>query len=197
MDERIRKPLYTAPRPAAAALPYDNDPSSRIEAMYRQVWETSMHDMPFVNNALVVSAIGFRRHEGDWVGAVVTPWFLNLFVLPGGGQLWSDMASGDRVRIAFPVGALEFIADYHPDGDVPAYQYCPLFAPVTQFVNQESAVAAAEAALESLFVPPPVEAESTPAPAPEQEQKPEADVESEPVPARRAFFRGLAGSRRG
>ena len=104
MSERIRKPLFQSPKPAADAAAYGDDPSRLIEEMYRQVWETSMHDMPFVNPALSVAAIGFRRHLGDWVGAVVTPWFLNLFILPGGGSLWSDLGSGDRVRIAFPVG---------------------------------------------------------------------------------------------
>ncbi len=106
MSERVRKPLFEAARPAEAANAYADDPSAMLEAHYRRVWETSMHDMPFVNPALSVTAIGFCRHEGDWVGAVLTPWFLNLFVLPGGGTLWTDLASGDRVRIAFPVGEL-------------------------------------------------------------------------------------------
>jgi [NiFe] hydrogenase assembly HybE family chaperone len=187
--ERVRKPLYNAPTPAAAALHYADDPTPILEAMYRRIWETSMHDMPFVNSALSVAAIGFRRHEGDWVGAVITPWFLNLFVLPGGGTLWSDLASGDRVRIQFPIGELEFIADYDPGGDIPAYQYCPLFAPVSQFPTHAAALAAAEEALAALFtvveaavVEPEAEAESPPAEA--------------PIPARRAFLRGLTGRRR-
>lgn len=188
MSERVRKPLYQAPKPASAAQPYAENPAARLEAMYRRVWETSMHDMPFVNHALTVAAVGFARHEGDWVGAVITPWFLNLYVLPGGGTLWSDLASGDRVKIPFPVGELEFIADYDPEGDVPAYQYCPLFQPVSQFSTQEAALAAAEAALASLFVAPPVsEVTST---------KPAAADEAEPVPARRAFFRRVAGQTR-
>ena len=147
--------------------------------------------MPFVNRALTVRASGFRRHDGDWVGAVITPWFLNLFVLPGGGALWSDLGSGERARVAFPVGELEFIADYQPDGAVPAYLYCPLFAPVNQFATQEAAEAAASAALDALFVPPPVpEAEAADA-------APVTDIPAEaPVPARRAFFRRVTGQSR-
>ena len=193
-DARIRKPLYTSPKPAEAARPYADDPSGRTEAMYRQVWETSMHDMPFVNNALTVAAIGFHRYQGDWVGAVLTPWFLNLFVLPGGGTIWTDQASGDRVRIAFPVGELEFIADYQPEADVPAYQYCPLFAPVSQFLSQDAAVAAAEAALAALFVPPVTEAENPP-PTEVQADVPSNEAPEDAIPSRRAFFRGLAGRR--
>lgn len=192
MSERIRKPLYQAPQPTGAAVLYTEDPSAVLESTYRRIWETSMHDMPFVNNALSVAAIGFRRHQGDWVGAVLTPWFLNLFVLPSGGTLWSDRASGDRVKIDFPVGQLEFIADYDPGGDIPAYQYCPLFAPVSQFSTHEAAVAAAEEALEALFtVPPEPVVESADAPR----QEAVATAGAEPIPPRRAFFRGLAGNR--
>lgn len=191
MNERVRKPLYQPERPSVAAVAHAGNPAPLLESLYRDVWETSMHDMPFVNRALTVSAVGFHRHDGDWVGAVITPWFLNLFVLPGGGGLWSDLGSGERARIAFPVGELEFIADYQPDGAVPAYLYCPLFAPVNQFATQEAAEAAASAALDALFVPPPEpEAEAA-------DIAPVADVPADaPVPARRAFFRRVAGQSR-
>lgn len=188
---RIRTPLYSAPQPTTAAKVFAVDPGVELEVMYRHIWETSMHDMPFVNRALSVAAIGFRRYEGDWVGAVISPWFLNLFILPGGGSLWSDLASGDRVRIALPVGTLEFIADYDPGGDIPAYQYCPLFVSVSQFSSHEAAVAAAEDALEVLFSPP--------EPLPPKNEPPVQDVAAaqpqELIPARRAFFQGLTGRR--
>ena len=192
MSERIRKPLYQAPKPDAAAVLYAEDASAILEAMYRRVWETSMHDMPFVNSALTVTAVGFRRHEGDWVGAIITPWFLNLFLLPGGGSLWTDLASGDRVKIPFPVGELEFIADFDPGGDIPAYQYCPLFAPVSQFVAHEAAVAAAEAALDALFTAPPEPVVEVPETT---SKNAAASTDTESIPPRRAFFRGLAGNR--
>ena len=196
MSERVRKPLFTAARPAEAATVYLDDPTAALEAHYRRVWETSMHDMPFVNPALAVAAIGFRQHAGDWVGAIVTPWFLNLFVLPGGGTLWTDLASGDRVRIAFPVGELEFIADYDPGSSLPAFQYCPLFAPVSQFATQETAVAAAESALTALFTAPVEAVEAEPvAVAEAQPEWPSPEHERDAVPARRAYFRRVAGQK--
>ena len=156
-----------------------------------------MHTLPFVNPALSVEAVGFRRWQpasesaldtpttaevasvaGDWVGAVITPWFINLFVLPGGGKLWSDRRPGERCHINFPIGPLEFIADYDPAVEVPAYQYCPLFAPPSQITSQTAARAAAAAALNTMFS------------APRQEQpgsKPRAAQPEEPP--RRAFFR--------
>jgi hypothetical protein len=77
--ERVRKPLYNAPTPAAAALHYADDPTPILEAMYRRIWETSMHDMPFVNSALSVAAIGFRRHGGPtWPRATASAFSFRL-----------------------------------------------------------------------------------------------------------------------
>jgi [NiFe] hydrogenase assembly HybE family chaperone len=180
---RIRKPAFQAPQPAPAAA-LAEDPTPRLEAMYRRIWATSMHDMPFVNTALMVDVVGFRRWCGDWVGAVITPWFLNLFVLPGGGELWSDRPSGEHCKIAFPIGELEFIADDDVSAEITAYQYCPLFAPVGLFASQEAARAAADQALNALFTVPPAIDEGAPSSSP---------ISAPPDPPRRAFFRRAVG----
>lgn len=188
MSVRIRKPAFQSPQPEPAA-PIVEDPSARLAAMYRRIWETRMHDMPFVNRALAVEVVGFRQWQGDWVGAAITPWFLNLFVLPGGGRLWSDRPAGERCNIAFPVGELEFIADDDNSAEIPAYQYCPLITQVGQFASQEAARAVAEEALKALFVAPPV-VEAAAVAAPSQAA---AVADDQPDPARRAFFRRVAG----
>ena len=185
MNKRIRKPAFQAPQPAPA-IPIADDPSARLASMYRRVWETSMHDMPWVNRALAVEVVGFRRWQGDWVGAVITPWFLNLFVLPGGGALWSDRPAGERCNIALPAGELEFIADDDASAEVPAYQYCALITEVSQFASQEVARATAEGALVALFTAPPVVDEPAPS-------APPVSGIDQPDTARRAFFRRVAG----
>lgn len=178
----LRKRAFQAPQPVAATAQNDI-PSALLEHMYRRIWETSMHDMPFVNAALSVQAVNFRRWQGDWVGAVVTPWFINLFVVPGGGALWSDLPAGDRCKIAFPLGELEFIADNDADAEIPAHQYCPLFAPPSGFTSHQAALAAAEEALTTLFTAPPAP-EITPEPV---------SVADQPNVARRGFFKRLGG----
>ena len=169
--------------PAKALL---GDPSALVEAFYTRVWREQMADLPFVNPALRVEAVGFRTVGGDWVGVLITPWFINLFLLPGGGTLWLDLPSGEQRRVAFPVGELDFIADNNPDPEAPitAYQYCPLIHPVQHLPDQATAREAAEAALRALFAPPP-------AAEPELETSPVAA----PLPQRRAFLRGLVGKR--
>jgi [NiFe] hydrogenase assembly HybE family chaperone len=192
MNKRIRIPAFQAPQPPPAAV-INQNPTLQLEAMYRRIWETSMHDMPFVNHALRVEVVGFRRWQpgneqndsGDWVGAVITPWFLNLFVLPGGGALWSDRPSGERCNIAFPAGALEFISDDDASAEIPAYQYCALITQVSQFDSQEAARADAEGALEAIFTAPAV------VQAP-QNALPD-DLSEPPQVSRRAFFKRVAG----
>ena len=188
MSVRIRKPAFQSPQPDPA-VPIAEDPSARLAAMYRRIWETSMYDMPFVNRALAVEVVGCRRWQGDWIGAVITPWFLNLFVLPGGGRLWSDRPAGERCNIAFPVGELEFIADDDNSAEIPAYQDCPLITQVSQFASQDAARAVAEEALKALFVAPPL-AEVTAVVA---SPRVSADADDQPDPSRRAFFRRVAG----
>jgi [NiFe] hydrogenase assembly HybE family chaperone len=182
---RLRTPAILPQQPEPAT-PLAADPAAALEAMLRTVWETRMHDLPFVNPELRVEAIGFRRVDGDWIGAVVTPWFINLFLLPGGGALWEDTPTGEHRQLMFPAGPLEFIAENSPERDVAiqAYQYCPLITPVQHLQDHAAARAAAEAILAAVFSPPPQPEVVEAAVA----EKPSAET---PAPGRRAFLRGV------
>ena len=161
----IRRRAFEAAQPPPAR-PIDENPARRVEAKYLHLWATSMRDLPFINPALSVEAIGFRRYgsgdrsmadpapddnAGDWIGAIITPWLIGLLLLPGGGILWSDRRPGDRCHVEFPIGPVEFIADYEPEAELPACQYCPLFAPPSSLSSQAAAQAAATAALAALL----------------------------------------------
>ncbi|MGI9134984.1 MAG: [NiFe]-hydrogenase assembly chaperone HybE [Rhodoferax sp.] len=153
MTERLRRPAL-APAPIRCAVARTDHPGELLVRHYRQVWTTRMHDLPFVNPALSVEAIGLQRHDGDWLGVLLTPWFLNLFLLYGGGSLWADAAPGARRSVALPCGTLQFIADDDPD--LGSYQYCPLVAPVTNLPDMPTArQVAADALATVLTVPAP------------------------------------------
>lgn len=140
MSLRIRQSAL-APPPIRPAVPRLDDPSQFLVAHYEQVWQTRMHDMPFVNPALAVATVGFIRQQGDWLGVVVTPWFINLFLFFGGGELWGDIPAGERRYLSLPCGTLQFIADDDPD--LGPYQYCPLIAPVSSIPDMATARQAA------------------------------------------------------
>ena len=186
---RLRTPAVV-PRPPVPAVPWADDPARQVVAHFEQVWATSMHDMPFVNPALAVEAVGFQRVSGDWLGIVITPWFINVFLLPGGGCLWVDTPSGEQRGVLLPVGNMAFIAD-NPGAPalLPAYQYCPLLAPVQQVADPAQARLIAEDALATVLGPqPPTAPEATVVRTPEND----AEVTS---PARRGFLRALAPRR--
>lgn len=176
MIERLRTPAM-APPPIRIATPRNEAPGDWLAAHYRRVHAERMHDLPFVNPALGVAAVGFAREQGDWLGIMLTPWFLNLFLLPGGGTLWRDIAAGERRAVALPCGTLHFIADDDPD--LGPYQYCPLIAPVSHLPEMEAALQVARDALNTVLTAPAPPAEP---PAPPTQAS-----------TRRHFLRQLAG----
>ena len=184
MTERIRQPALQPP-PIRPAVPREDDPTAWLEAHYRNVWETRMRDLPFVNAALSVEAIGFQRLEGDWLGVVITPWFLNLLLVSGGGELWGDIPAGERRYLNLPCGTMQFIADDDPD--IGPYQYCPLIAPVDKLPDMATARFVAADAIKTVFAAP-AAAEAPPVTLGETQ----ADA---PEVSRRGFFRRLAGKR--
>lgn len=174
-----------------AATPVADDPSAALVDFYTRVWREQMQELPFVNSALAVEAVGFRRCQGDWVGIVVTPWFLNLLLIPGGGALWQDLPAGEQRAVEFPVGELDFIADHDPERQPPlvAFQYCPLIHPVQHLATPAMAREAAAAALLALFMPPA-------AAAADVVTEPARPTAGESVASRRGFLRQLTGQRR-
>ena len=122
----------------------------RLEQAFSTILEERMRDVPLLNPALAVEAVGLREWQGCWIGALVTPWFINLVVLPGAGA-WRAVPDRDSVWHAFPSGRFEFIAGNEPG--LGPYHACSLFSPVQEFGDHETARETARLALESLFDP--------------------------------------------
>jgi [NiFe] hydrogenase assembly HybE family chaperone len=185
-------PTPTEPTPSATRP----DPSPQIERVFGQIHATRMAGLPFLNPVLRVEAVGFHRREGRWLGVLITPWFMNLMLLPDVPTSWHHVRYGDTVSYPFPSGVFEFISAREADlGD---YQICSLFSPMFDFADQDGARATALAVMTALFdadthagaegpgTPMPV-AQAAAAPAP-------AAVEATPIEAapvsKRDFLRG-------
>lgn len=123
-----------------------------LDAVFNDILTTRMQDMPLLNPALAVRALGFNRYNADWVGVLITPWFMNLLLLPGKDSQWPAQAPGSKFEQAFPYGSFEFVvAD---EAQMGRYAQCSLFSPMFQFADQAAAVAAAESALQGLLATP-------------------------------------------
>ncbi|MFG1464684.1 [NiFe]-hydrogenase assembly chaperone HybE [Xanthobacter sp. DSM 24535] len=125
--------------------------SPRLEAAFREIHAGQMRGVPIVNETLSVKAIGFRPHEGRVLGMLVTPWFMNLVLLPGPEDDWSRLVTGEKELIAFPSGWYEFLGANRPD--VGPYKACSLFSPMFDFTSMLQASETAKAALIALFDP--------------------------------------------
>ena len=79
---------------------------------------------------------------------MLTPWFMNLTVLPSveDQKVW---VKGGSVRLAFPSGAYDFMVSELPDFGLVAT--CPLFSQMADFTDHEAAQLAALSAANALF----------------------------------------------
>lgn len=122
---------------------------SLLVADFREVWNSKMRDVPLVNKALSVEAVGFVSHEGRPLGVLMSPWFMNLILLPAEGEDWSDLTPGAKELIEFPSGSYEFI--HNTREMVGGYKACSLFSPMGDFQTQMQARDVAKAVMAEVF----------------------------------------------
>ena len=124
-------------------------PAAALQARFEAIWRGPMQGLPMLNPGLGVTAVGFGPFGEHWLGVLVTPWFMNLTLMPRVVQHWQPIAERASRHHVFPAGVFEFIGSRDPVlGD---YQSCSLFSPMFEFADDASAVATALAALDALF----------------------------------------------
>lgn len=157
------------------------NPSGLLTETFRAIQHERMAGLPFLNPALSVEAIGFTPFHNHWLGILITPWSMNLMLLPGADEGWLDLHESQRQQWHFPAGNLKFVAAH--EAAIGSYQQCPLFNTMHQFAAQENARGAANAALQALFE---AAAPTLAEPSPPQ---PLADIRTKPL-SKRDFLRG-------
>lgn len=120
-----------------------------LESQFRRIEQARMQGLPLLNPALDVEAVGFREWNSYCLGVLITPWFMNLMLLPPEGDSWQEMGVGNKQLHQMPSGPYEFIL-CHEEG-IGRYQMCSLFSPVFEFNDQATAVATAQAVMEALM----------------------------------------------
>lgn len=152
---------------------FRTDPRAIVQATFERIDRERMHDVPLCNRALRVDTTDFIAWAGLWVGVVITPWAMNLVLLSGEGEAVEPLPVGEEQARDFPSGTYPFMGSHEPGlGD---YHYCPLFSPMTDFADADTAREVAQATLTELFH----------APTPE----------TPPAVDRRAFLRRALGQR--
>lgn len=128
---------------------WTENPAVRLEAVFRTIHAGRMQGLPFVNEALEVEAVGFAPWDAHWLGILLTPWSMNLMLVPREAAGWQSIAPGDKRAYRFPAGVYDFVSGR--EDTIGEYQACSLFSPMFEFADQVSARLTAEAALRALF----------------------------------------------
>ena len=133
--------------------------AAALERSYQRIARTTMRDLPVCNPVLTVEAVGFRPWHDVWLGVLISPWFMNIVLLPPDPQVWCGVTEGAvRVR-TLPAGEYEFtLARLAGFGELMS---CSLFSPMSGFEAQSVAREVAGFALQALLEP-----EAEPAPRP-------------------------------
>jgi len=120
-----------------------------LEQLYNDIQADRMDGIPILNGELKVQAVGFREWHEYVIGVLVTPWFMNLMLLPTAETDWSDLNVGNKRSYAFEAGSFEFIMGW--EEELGKYMSCSMFSPMFDFANQDAAVQTAEAIVVGMF----------------------------------------------
>jgi len=115
--------------------------------------DAAMRDLPVYNAKVGIEAIGFRPFAADALaGVVLTPWFMNLIVLPLQPVPMDMAAIGRTSVIELPAGQRTFVVG--GDDVIGLYKAHSLHSPVLNFTLPGQAQAEARRMLALLMTPP-------------------------------------------
>ena len=121
----------------------------KLVTAYRDKVQPRMRELPVYNTVLQVEARGFAPRDGRWSGVLITPWCMNLVLLPGAGDSWSGLAPGSRVEVTFPAATYALTLSL-PMGVQP-HLSLTLFTTVLDFPEQDTAREVADEVLKRLY----------------------------------------------
>jgi len=127
------------------------DTIAKMVQQFETIYAEHMQDLPVVNKALQVEAVDFHDYHGDQLGVLITPWFMNLILLPGVDS-WSGSEQGDTASIDFPSRRIEFAVSH--DKMLGTYLSAVAFRGVVELADQSTARKLALEILSDLMKPP-------------------------------------------
>jgi [NiFe] hydrogenase assembly HybE family chaperone len=127
------------------------DLERRLGAAFEDIHQQRMRSLPILHPGLRVAVVGGRCWKGDWIGVLITPWSMNLVMIPGRDSAHLPGAIGSTGVIDLPAGRFDLIAS--EEAGVGRFAACSLFSPMQEFPDQASALETAELIMTELFDP--------------------------------------------
>ncbi|MDV7340268.1 [NiFe]-hydrogenase assembly chaperone HybE [Terasakiella sp. A23] len=123
--------------------------TQKLETCFNTILVENMQGINILNHELEVEAIEFTKWDGRVMGMVVTPWFVNLIMLPNDEDDWHTLPMGQKKTFNFPSKDLDMMVN-----EIEGFGYCrtySLYSPCKDLPNQESARIAAAMFLRDLL----------------------------------------------
>ena len=125
---------------------------SKLVSRFKQIGDEHIRDLPIYHRPLQVEAVDFQPWAQGWIGVLITPWFMNVMLLPRDKDQWQSLAMGHKQTQNLPSGEQEFVVG--GDTELGSYLFRSLASPMRHFKSQQDARQAAHAALQRLMAPP-------------------------------------------
>ncbi len=142
--QEIQKKTTTLP----VIIGFEQNPSELFRSEMVNASQ-NMLDLPFYRADIPCFTPNFVLFEGQWIGTVLTPWMLNIVILPGPNQQWEVKTEGDKLAIQLPYKAMTFIVSSLES--IPQYLSCSLLSPLDPNLTAEQAVQLAKDCLTMLL----------------------------------------------
>jgi len=123
--------------------------ATTLQHLFEHIYAQRMQDMPIINPQITVETVGFQGWQADCLGVLITPWFMNLVILPS--QPATELKVGQKLVYAFPAGEYDFVVNH--EQPLGFFYTCSLFSPMFQFADHAAAHETAQAVIELLLKP--------------------------------------------
>jgi len=121
-----------------------------VEQTFARIHRENMQGIPILNSKIRVQTLGFQHYQERVVGVVITPWLMNMVLLPGEGEDWSELVLGHKRFHNFPAKKYKFMVN-----EIDGIGFCQthsLHSPMNEFSSHEHAVSVAQDFLDKLMV---------------------------------------------
>lgn len=121
-----------------------------LEEIFTRIHQEQMQGIPILNPVIRVESLGFQVFEGRVLGVLITPWLMNVVLLPREDEDWSELKLGQKQAHSLPSGTRKFMLN-EIDG-IGVCQTHSLYSPMREFSSHRHALRVAQKFLDALLV---------------------------------------------
>lgn len=121
-----------------------------VEQAFDRILRENMQGVPILNSRVRVQTLGFQHYQDRVVGIVITPWLMNVILLPTEDDNWSDLALGHKQSHVFPSKTCKFVVN--EIDDIGFCQTHSLYSPMNEFPSHEHAERVAQDFIDALMI---------------------------------------------